>query len=409
MSRPLHLFEAFGIELEYMIVDRDTLEVKPIADELLKAMTGTYSGDFENGMITWSNELVLHLIELKCTKPEHDLDELEKAFHINIKQVNKELERWNAMLLPSAAHPSMNPALHAKLWPHDKNEIYEIYNKIFDCKGHGWSNLQSTHLNLPFSGDDEFGRLHAAIRVILPLLPALCASSTVLDGKITDHLDARMWYYKDNQKQIPSITGRVIPEPVFSEADYDKHIYRQIARDIAPFNEDGILDPVWVNSRGAMARFDRGSIEIRVMDIQECPQADIAIQSFVIQLLKSLVDEQWCTYEQQKEIDTEILASILNDTMKRGLSGRIDHTKWLALFDFKKSARAYDVLLKISSQLSRAGTPSWKPILTIFEEGNLSNRIRRSLRKKGFSGNSIADTWRQLATCLDTNTLFIPR
>lgn len=30
----LHLFEAFGIELEYMIVDQDTLDVKPIADQL---------------------------------------------------------------------------------------------------------------------------------------------------------------------------------------------------------------------------------------------------------------------------------------------------------------------------------------------------------------------------------------
>jgi len=81
----LHLFEAFGIELEYMIVDRDTLEVQPIADELLKSMTGSYSGDFENGMVTWSNELVLHLIELKCTKPESDLAALEQSFHQNIK------------------------------------------------------------------------------------------------------------------------------------------------------------------------------------------------------------------------------------------------------------------------------------------------------------------------------------
>jgi glutamate---cysteine ligase / carboxylate-amine ligase len=29
----LHLFQAFGVELEYMIVDRDTLQVQPVTDD----------------------------------------------------------------------------------------------------------------------------------------------------------------------------------------------------------------------------------------------------------------------------------------------------------------------------------------------------------------------------------------
>ena len=51
MSQPsrLHLFQAYGIELEYMIVDKDTLAVRPITDELLKHELGQYGSDFENG------------------------------------------------------------------------------------------------------------------------------------------------------------------------------------------------------------------------------------------------------------------------------------------------------------------------------------------------------------------------
>ena len=66
MSQPsrLHLFQAFGIELEYMLVDKDTLAVKSITDELLKHELGVYGSDFENGIVTWSNELVMHVIEL---------------------------------------------------------------------------------------------------------------------------------------------------------------------------------------------------------------------------------------------------------------------------------------------------------------------------------------------------------
>src|SRR5688572_29336199 len=131
---PLHLFQAYGVELEYMIVDRDTLSIKPIADELLKSELGSYGSDFENGIVTWSNELVLHVIELKSTKPESDFVSLEKAFSENIQRINKNLERWNAQLMPTAAHPFMNPLTEAKLWPHDNNEVYEVYNRIFDCK-----------------------------------------------------------------------------------------------------------------------------------------------------------------------------------------------------------------------------------------------------------------------------------
>ncbi len=146
----LHLFQAYGVELEYMIVDRDTLQIKPITDELLKHVLGSYGSDFENGIVTWSNELVLHVVELKSTKPESNFTALESQFVENIRRINGILTGWNAMLLPSAAHPFMDPSSETKLWPHDNNEVYAVYNKIFDCRGHGWSNLQSTHLNLPF-------------------------------------------------------------------------------------------------------------------------------------------------------------------------------------------------------------------------------------------------------------------
>ena len=84
--------------------------------------------------------------------------------------------------MPTGMHPWMDPAREFELWPHGDREIYAAFDRIFDCRGHGWANLQSMHLNLPFADDDEFGRLHAAIRALLPLLPALAASSPFADG-----------------------------------------------------------------------------------------------------------------------------------------------------------------------------------------------------------------------------------
>ncbi|NJN41806.1 MAG: glutamate--cysteine ligase, partial [Flammeovirgaceae bacterium] len=97
----IHLFQGYGVELEYMIVDRDTLEVKSIADELLKHELGHYGSDFEAEMVTWSNELVLHVIEIKATKPEPNLNTLENAFADQITKINSILGKWNAQLMPT--------------------------------------------------------------------------------------------------------------------------------------------------------------------------------------------------------------------------------------------------------------------------------------------------------------------
>ena len=44
----LGLFEGWGIELEYMIVDRATLDVRPIGDQLLRAAAGEQVSDFDD-------------------------------------------------------------------------------------------------------------------------------------------------------------------------------------------------------------------------------------------------------------------------------------------------------------------------------------------------------------------------
>ena len=110
------------------------------------------------------------------------------------------------------------------IWPHDYSIVYEAFNRIFDCRGHGWANLQAVHLNLPFADDAEFARLHAAIRVLLPILPALAASSPIFEGRLSGVLDTRLDVYRNNCRKIPLATGRVIPEPVFSAADYHGRI-----------------------------------------------------------------------------------------------------------------------------------------------------------------------------------------
>jgi len=221
-------------------------------------------------------------MELKNSRPTANLQHLCEALQNEVRMMNSRLEPFNACLMPSGMHPWMNARLETCLWTKSDGEIYDAYHRIFDCRTPGWANLQSLHINLPFADDEEFARLHAATRLVLPILPALAASSPIANGAFTGFMDYRIEAYRNNAKIIPSITGHVIPETVSSRAEYEAMILKPMYRDIAPFDPDAILQHEWLNSRGAIARFDRNAIEIRLVDVQECSYVDIAIAAIVI-------------------------------------------------------------------------------------------------------------------------------
>ncbi|MDH4320795.1 MAG: glutamate-cysteine ligase family protein [Desulfobulbaceae bacterium] len=408
---PLHLFAGIGIELEYMIVDRETLDVKPISDAILHAVTGDYSPEYLKPGICWSNELALHVIELKTGLPVDSLPAILPLFEKDIRRINAILADHNGLLLPSGAHPWMDPFTETRLWPHHYNEIYESYNRIFDCRGHGWSNLQSAHLNLPFGNDEEFGRLHAAIRLLLPILPALAASTPIIDGVVQPSIDHRLEVYRTNSQRIPSITGEVIPEPVFSHRDYDQEIFQRMYRDIAPHDPDEIMRDEWLNARGAIARFDRSAIEIRVLDVQECPRADLAIAALIFATLRFLVEEGWADYAEQQRWPVAPLAKIFRDTVREGEEALLTDPGYLRLFDCRATTplTAGDLWRHILARLRAAGLApeDFAPELQIIlEQGPLARRIRNRLGDD-CSRPALAALYRELADCLAQGRLFL--
>lgn len=402
------LFEVFGVEMEYMIVDRASLAVRPIADLLLRDASGggAWVEDVERGPIAWSNEIVAHLVELKTNGPASSLAGLDGLFHADVLEANRLLARHGAMLLGSGAHPFMNPAEDTRIWAHGGGEVYATYDRIFGCKGHGWSNLQSTHLNLPFSGDEQFALLHAAIRLVLPIIPALAASSPYLDGRFTGYLDARLETYRHNQARIPSITGKVIPERLFSEADY-RGLLARIAADIAPHDPDEILDPLFLNSRGAIARFDRNAVEIRVIDIQECPAADLAVIAAVVAVLRSLVAEKAVPSRVQQEWPEDLLAGILMQVARDGDQARIMDADYLRMLGLRgrgmTAGAAWRALCEASSETFDGATHAGLKL--ILDEGPLARRMLATIGASPDHARLVA-ACRELAGCLADNRLY---
>ncbi|HEX7646799.1 MAG TPA: glutamate--cysteine ligase, partial [Noviherbaspirillum sp.] len=81
----LHAFGGYGIELEYMIVDRESLSILPISDKLLHGTPGNDGNEVQRGLLGWSNEFVLHVIEVKNLRPIAALSMLPDAFQDEVQ------------------------------------------------------------------------------------------------------------------------------------------------------------------------------------------------------------------------------------------------------------------------------------------------------------------------------------
>lgn len=408
-STTFALFTVYGIEIEYAIVDRDSLDVRPLAPEALYAAAGDWVSDYDDGDIGWSNELVSHVLELRTNGPVPSLAGVARRFQESVGRLNGILGQWNAALVPSAMHPWMSPPDDTVIWPHESTEIYQAYDAIFDCRRHGWANVQSTHLNLPFAGEEEFGRLMAATRLVLPLLPALAASSPIVDGKPTGQLDARLEHYRTNSLRIPSMTGEVIPERIFGIDEYMTRVLKPISDAVKALDPTRVLGGnEWLNARGAIARFDRGAIELRLIDSQEHPAADLAVAEAVTGVLRALVAETWSTGAAQRAIEVEPLAELLGAAATTGPATPLPQGDYRAVFG-KAGGRA-DTLGDLWRALVEAtftGPAEFEaPLAVILEHGTLAERILAATGPHPARARLRA-VWAELSACLAEGRSFL--
>lgn len=408
------LFSVVGIELEYMIVDRNDLNVCPIADILLqKLAAGDVSGKIPNevelGEIAINNEMVLHVIELKTNGPKKELKSLANFFHHEIKYLNTILNTHSACLMPTGAHPWYDPDVMMKLWPYEDQEIYHTFHRVFNCAGHGWSNLQSMQINLPFANDEEFSKLHNAIRLLMSLIPALTASTPFINGKKAGFKDTRLNYYGKSQQTIPIIPGEIIPEFIVSQEDYNKKILNPIYQAVAPFDPEELIQYEWLNSRGAIARFDRSAIEIRIIDSQECPLADISCAAAIVGALKYLV-YQTDTYH-TNPIDTTRLRDLYNHVIRNGFDTSLEGwSDYLDSFHFsgKKIFTAREFWRTLLEKSALDIDAEYQSTLdTIITHGNLAERLLSVTTKENNLQSNLESLYGKLCESLNQNQLFL--
>jgi gamma-glutamyl:cysteine ligase YbdK (ATP-grasp superfamily) len=403
VSDPIAAFDGYGIELEYAIVDRDTLDVAPIAATLLDAMP--VNACTHGVRVGWSNEIVAHVAELKNVEPVQELDRLPSAFADAVRAANASLSAANARLLPTGMHPWMNPSTQTVMWTRSDADIYGAYDRIFDCRRHGWSNVQSMHVNLPFADDAEFARLHAAVRLVLPLVPALCASSPFVDGRIAGDLDHRLAVYRTHAARFPEVVGEIVPEPCASRASYESQVLKPIYESMAPHDPLGTLRQEWINARGAIARFDRNAIEIRLADTQECPRADIAAAQAICAVVRMLYERER-PGSRDHAVSTQSLAALVARATRDAEEALAEEPYLRAIgIAGVRSCTLRDAWRRLLDRVAR-GASGWEGVVdAILDRGTLATRIVRTAGTDP-TRERLREVYLELARCLEDGRMF---
>jgi gamma-glutamyl:cysteine ligase YbdK (ATP-grasp superfamily) len=338
-------------------------------------------------------------MEIKANTPFHSPVDFEQTMQTAVSTLNGIVEKHGAGLLGTGMHPLMS-LNETGVWPHYHRKIYGEMGKIFKLRQHGWLNIQSFHLNLPFKNEAEAVLLHNLIVNLLAYLPAVAASSPIFEGKEGDDVDNRLRFYEINQKEIPAITQGVIPNYVSSFKQYKQDVIGGYSADLARAGAGKIiLGREWINSRGVIFRFDRSALEIRVMDEQECVKADVALSCFVRAALRGLMRGE------QEFLPREVLLKDFHAVVKDGLNAQVSNPNGTTA---RQVCQHY---LKVAEQNATEEEKSYLWLIKRrIDEGNLSDLIRKRVtvraQRAGFR-EATCSVYSTLISCLHNNEPYL--
>ena len=347
------------------------MKALPIVDKVIKDFYGRIVNVVEQPYFAFGKEIQLHVMEIRSNVPFKSPEEFNETMQNAVLTLLDFLEsRHGAHLLGTGMHPLLRLE-ETGVWPHRHRQIYEAYSKVFNLKRHGWLNIQSFQLNVPYFKEEGI-LLHNLLANMCAYLPAIAASSPAYEGKLRENVDNRLHFYALNQREVPSVTGDVVPEYISSFQQYEKEIIGKYSLDLAKAGaKESLLYKDWVNSRGIIFRFERRAVEIRVMDEQECIKSDVALSCFIRASLRGLM------HEKPKLLPHEILVKDFNSIVENGLSAKVVHPRGLT------ARQVCQHFFRIAWENATEEEKKYLPIIQKrIEAGNLSEIIKERIQRK---------------------------
>jgi len=368
----MHHLMTIGTEHEYSINDRE-FHALPDSDRILKTICGRYESEIRFGEVMLGKELQKTVLEMVPRQPADELAVLEAQLVEGMSKFNH-LFADRYQLLGLGMHP-LAKVHEIPVWDHDEGEYYGVYDRLFDIRQHGWLNIQALQVNLSYESSRNLVHLYNKIGSLLPYLVAVTASSPMVEGVLTGTCDNRLVYYRENQKEIPQICNRIIPEGIQSITDY-RNQQEEIFSDLRARGAE-ILCEEWVNSSGVIIRFSRRCVEIKALDEQESIHSDMAVSAFIRSLLRCRA--------LPVERDYDVLLELTEEAIRHGTGGMRDD------------------LLRLYEQAWQHATGDERCYLPVIKDRITHGSLAEQIRDRVADGGEIMPTLSELAACLREN------
>jgi len=277
-----------GVELEIQILDPETLELAPLAPDILKKVPPKLKNRIKP-------EFIQSMVEIN-TDICSTVAEVEKDLKGTYSKLNDIAEGLGAVLFLSSIHP------FSKSGDQKVSEDFR-YKRIMDelqLVGRQFI-TQGLHVHIGVTDEEEAIKINNTLRIYLPVLLALTTSSPFYESE-----DTGLMSYRAKLFEALPLAG--IPDSLY---DWDEYTAL-----VNLLEKSGVIESVrdiWWDVR---PHPDFGTVEVRICDLPGTFRDILAITALIQALVVALADQF-----ENPEPHIQILRSNKWQAARHGLEG----------------------------------------------------------------------------------------
>jgi len=249
-----------GVEVEFQILNRDSLDLVSQASQLIKEIDVPFSGKI-------AREFIQSIIEIQ-TSVCHSIRDVASDLGATIKSVEKAADSLNCLLFASSLHPFARPS-EQKL---TEDERYERIMEELQYVGRQFIS-QGLHVHVGMEEKETAIVVCDVIQVYLPILLSLSTSSPYFCGEDTGLQSYRTKLFE--ALPLAGISGFL-------------GNWRQYEREVVMLQKNGVIREIhdlWWDVRPSPCF---GTIEVRICDLPS-NFSDILALTAIVQSLAVII------------------------------------------------------------------------------------------------------------------------
>ncbi len=396
------LLSGFQLELNLALVGKDSLNAFSQVDELLTLRCGERLRRVQIGEAEWSLGGPRHRLAVRSRNGFDSLGHAQNVLSSELKIAAELAMQLDGRLAGQGMHPWMR-ADEAEYWPHVDIGRSQALESIFGSERHGFANQQMLGLALPFQDDAGFEALWAALRIVLPLLPAIAASSPFADGACGPVRNCRLAARRDYFDTDLDFASSLVPKHYSCREAVRAELGAPLEEALEKRGLLGTLQAGDVCGDGILADFRSGLVHIGVLDMQESLQANLAICSLVVAMVRIMIWQVDVPLAGQRQWPSARLNEVLEPMLCEAEDGVIRDLDYLQLFKFPEhgACRAGELLqFLIEEKLAEdsAIVANTAVLEQIVSRGSLATRCLRAL-PENWDEEALYELYKELVQC----------